>query len=82
MLFSRRPARPPAQDTTHAELRQLAERLAAIERAEALRAAEHAAALDKLERLYKRMAARVAREPDLTTHNGESVLDLRNRLGR
>lgn len=82
-------AAPPDRDTVVATLRSevstLTERVAAMERAEALRAAEHAAALDKLERLYKRMTARFTREAKTNGHrddDGESVLSLRQRLGR
>jgi hypothetical protein len=67
-------------------LGELVGRVAALERAEATRAGEHAAMVDQLERLYKRVSARIAREQP--SNNGgagrsdESVLSLRQRLGR
>lgn len=44
------------------------------------REAEHAAQLDKLARLYKRVAQRIAQEG--AAEPTESVLELRRRLGR
>lgn len=54
---------------------------------EARRAAEHAAMVDQLNRLYRRMAARIAREAEhpLTPpsdSDGESVAAFKRRLGR
>lgn len=45
------------------------------------REAEHAAQLDRLSRLYKRVSQRIAAEAT-TEEPRESVLDLRRRLGR
>lgn len=58
---------------------ELEARIVVLERAETLRAAEHAAMVDQLERLYKRIAARIARENG-SQSSGESVLDLKQRL--
>jgi len=74
----------------HGELRG---RVEALERSEHIRAAEHADMVDRLDRLYKRISARIARDttpeagtnprPDLGTRApGESVLELRKKLGR
>ncbi len=64
---------------------ELTLRIEKLERAEATRAAEHAAMVDQLDRLYKRVSARIARadrvdreEPALE----ESVLSLKQRLQR
>lgn len=62
----------------------LYQRVEKLERAEATRAAEHAAMVDQLERLYKRVSARIARadrieEPPVEE---ESVLSLKQRLQR
>lgn len=47
------------------------------------REAEHAAQLDKLSRLYKRVAQRIAQDgAQERASDGESVLELRRRLGR
>lgn len=88
---------PPDRSTVHptvpdASAQTLLARLEAVEKAEALRAAEHAAMVDQLTRLYKRVSMRIARsderDRDLLDqeathhHNGESVLSMRNRLGR
>jgi len=59
----------------------LAERLATVERNEALRAAEHATAVDQLSRLYKRLSAREWRAANGAKAE-ESPLDLRRRLGK
>jgi len=71
------------QETLSYTLDALRERVVALERAETVRAAEHAAAMDAMQRLYKRVAARIARET--TPPNGEappeeSPLQLRRRL--
>lgn len=58
----------------------LVARVEALERAEALRAAEHAAMVDQLSRLYKRVATRIAREAP--TEAGDSPLTFRRRLGK
>lgn len=67
----------------------LEERLAKLERAEAQRSAEHFAMVDQLDRIYKRFVQRMARADQTAakpvtpgSDNGESVLSLRNRLGR
>lgn len=61
----------------------LTERVEALEHAAAVREAEHAAAMDSLNRLYRRVAARIARESPVSTgEKGESVLELKTRLGR
>lgn len=63
----------------------LLRRVEALERAETVRAAEHAAMVDQLDRLYKRITARIAREHSAKPEpasEGESVLSLRNRLQR
>lgn len=64
-------------------LAQLERRVEALEASETLRVAEHATMLDRLERLYRRLSARITRaaqlEPD---SNGESPLDLKRRLGK
>lgn len=52
-----------------------------LESDEVKRAAEHATMVDQLSRLYKRVSARIARA-DVTAPEGESVLNLRQRLGR
>jgi len=74
-------AHPP--ETLGPRVREFEERLAAIERAEATRAAEHAAQLDSLTRLYKRISQRIVRQqeqsPDL---DEESVMSMRKRLRR
>lgn len=68
-------------------------RLERLERAELERAAEHAAMVDRLDRLYKRISARIARAPSpedapestnvppvRSRPSGESPLSLRHRL--
>ena len=51
---------------------------------ETRRAAEHATMVDQLDRLYKRVAARIAREsrdaPHQAPANGETDLDFKRRL--
>lgn len=52
-----------------------------LRREEAQRAAEHATMVDQLTRLYKRVSARIAREPQPeATQPFESVLDMRRRI--
>ena len=64
-----------------AELRALSARLADVERAELQRCSEHAAAVDQLERLFKRFSMRIARETAAAPANGEeSPLALRTRV--
>jgi hypothetical protein len=66
-------------------LKENAHELQELRRNEATRAAEHAAALDAITRVYKRLSARISREnePPLTEEAvEESVLDMRRRLGR
>lgn len=97
MLFTRWLRRlPPVAATEHEAqdlwgrqrvlsitLDALTERVVSLERAAAVREAEHAAAIDALNRLYRRVAARIAREsPASSAEKGESVLDLKTRLGR
>lgn len=66
---------------THTKV--LYERLQDIERTEATRAAEHAAMVDQLDRLYKRISARISRGAVTQgSDNGESTLALRQRLKR
>lgn len=60
----------------------LEQRVEALESAEVLRAAEHAAMVDRLERLYKRMVTRVSREATVSAEPEESVLTLRDRIRR
>lgn len=85
---SEHPGTVPADAIT-----DLTARIEALESAEALRAAEHGTALDRIERLYKRLSARIARDmgqtsPDernsIVGHPGstESPLTLRRRLNR
>lgn len=62
------------------------ERLEDVERAEATRAAEHAAMVDQLDRLFKRISARMSRADRAVTQGSdsaeESPLALKRRLGR
>lgn len=59
------------------------ERLEELERAETTRAAEHAAMCDQLDRLYKRVSARMSRAvAQGSDSHGESTLALRHRLNR
>jgi hypothetical protein len=72
---------PP--DTVGPAVRKLEERIAAVERSEATRAAEHAAQLDSLARLYKRISQRIVREQEQTpAEDEESVMAMRKRLRR
>jgi hypothetical protein len=61
-----------------ARVAALEDTLHQLHRSEAIRSAEHAAMVDKLDRLYKRVAARVARGENGATD--ESTLAMRNRL--
>lgn len=73
----------PLVAALRAELDTLKARVDALARAELERQAEHAAMLDSLSRLYKRVSARIAREqPPGDTPSGESTLTLRSRLRR
>jgi hypothetical protein len=54
-------------------------RVEALEATETVRNGEHTAMVDRLDRLYKRISARIARSGEAPT---ESTLDLRNRLKR
>ena len=63
-------------------VRQLEADVQGLLKAEIVRSAEHAARIDQLDRLYKRVSARIARGEGEPTHNGESPLALRQRLGR
>lgn len=79
----RRPAPTPASldDAIPVALESLRRRVAALEALELERAAEHHAMVDKLERLYKRLATRIAREAASESNgSGESPLDIRRRL--
>lgn len=59
----------------------LYKRVEKLDREEATRAAEHAAMVDQLERLYKRVSARIARAERVGPEpEGESVLDLKKRI--
>jgi hypothetical protein len=51
-----------------------------IEGDEVKRSAEHAAMVDQLDRLYKRISARIARNDSSPTTSGESPLAMRRRL--
>lgn len=64
-------------------VKALYDHVALLEREETRRAAEHATMVDQLDRLYKRITARIARTygGDLEP-NGESPLSLKRRLGR
>lgn len=53
-----------------------------LERDETRRAAEHATMVDQLDRLYKRVSARISRSHGGDEPNGETPLSLRRRLGR
>jgi len=56
-------------------------RLDALEARETVRAAEHAAMVDQLDRLYKRISARITREHAApAAAPTESPLDMRRRL--
>ena len=59
----------------------LGARIAALEAREAQRSLEHVAAVDALDRLAKRITARMIRA-EQAEPEGESPLALRNRLGR
>lgn len=59
---------------------ETARELQQLRRDEARRAAEHATMVDALDRLYKRVSARIARQDDKAEE--ESTYDLRKRLGR
>lgn len=79
----------PATDTVAAltaSVSALVARVEAVEQREALRSAEHAAMVDQLDRLYKRISARISRADKASPVNGdasdESPLALRNRLKR
>lgn len=88
-LLGTSPSAPSAREVAlahptvpDASTQSLLARLDAVEKAEALRAAEHAVMVDQLTRLYKRVATRIAREQEPHSDNGESVASLRARLGR
>jgi len=78
----------PAVEQLRTSIETLTARVDGLVRAEALRTAEHAHMVDRLDRLYKRIAARIAREngadadPVTPPTDNESVLSLRSRLGR
>ena len=59
-------------------VKALYDHIALLEREHTVRLAEHAAMMDQLNRLYKRMAQRVAREAPASEE--ESPLALRERL--
>lgn len=64
-------------------VRQLESDVQQLQQSELTRAAEHAMAVDKLERLFKRISARVSRDPayrDLAERTDESPLALRERI--
>lgn len=66
------------------ENRELVRDFQALRQDEARREAEHATMVDRLARLYKRVATRITREEEPPTEESieESVLDMRRRLGR
>lgn len=71
------------------EARELTSQLQQLRQDELRRQAEHTGVVDQLNRLYRRMAARVAREAELNgkalTHpsdSEESVAAMKRRLGR
>ena len=72
--------------TQRAELRELTRELQQLRQDELRRSAEHTGVVDQLNRLYRRMSARVAREAEQNardhTNDEESVAALRKRLGR
>lgn len=68
-----------ADGDVRARLSALEEAVHAIQRAEAVRAAEHATQLDRFERLYKRLSSRIARDGGSAAAE-ESPLALRQRL--
>jgi hypothetical protein len=70
------------QYASAAELVELRTRVAAMEASELQRNAEHAALCDRLDRLYKRVSARIARGSDSQPEPTESVLALKSRLKR
>lgn len=83
-----RSTRPPSRDTAtshvfEADLRRrvsvLEEEIRELKHSEITRAAEHSAMVDQLDRLYKRVSARIARSAPSDTPE-ESPLALRNRL--
>ena len=80
------PAAAPVQPEPWLQsVESLRMRVGELERSEATRNAEHAAMVDQLDRLYKRISSRIARSNESsepTKADGESVLSLRNRLGR
>lgn len=72
----------PAVVELQARVTELAALCESMSRAETVRNAEHMAMCDRLDRLYKRLAARAARADDSPHDNGDSVLALRGKLGR
>lgn len=62
--------------------RENAHGLQQLRQDEARRAAEHATMVDQLSRLYKRVSARIMREPNGTEPDPLSTGELRRRLGR
>lgn len=67
-------------DTRQPDVSALEARMTALEQREALRSAEHVAMVQQLDRIAKRMAARLTRDDE--PKSGESVASLRSRLGR
>ena len=67
------------------QLMALEARVAALEVREAQRSLEHVAAVDQLDRLAKRITARITRAAEkeqVAEPDGESVASLKRRLGR
>lgn len=82
-LFSRSRTVPNGLGTVPlSAFEDVEDRVMALEKAEALRAAEHAQMVDRLERLYKRITARIARDAEPPSETTESPLSLRRRLQR
>jgi hypothetical protein len=84
-----RSTQPPGRDTAtshvfEADLRRrvsvLEEELRELKHSEVTRSAEHSAMVDQLDRLYKRISARISRAPAQEEPPDESPLALRNRL--
>ena len=87
-LLGRSPQTPGRDTTTshvfEADLRRrvsvLEEELRELKHSEVTRSAEHSAMVDQLDRLYKRISARISRSPNQESAQEESPLALRNRL--
>ena len=83
MLWFKPRTPPPTLPTvTSEQVTALEARVRALEASETVRNAEHAAMVDQLDRLYKRISARISREQPQNAAATESVLSLRERLGK